>query len=347
MKLVCKEPLSDDIDREWVGISEKDFRTLGLSEHDYVQLTGNVSQFKTRVKELSELEEGSIRIRASHRTEIGASLGETIEVERIGPDHLELNVHYGLAEDTGEYVCRMHPSAQKQIGVGSGDKVELFNLDTKSRLVLKVKSLTETESNDRLRVDMPIRELLNLNIGESVGVRKSVIDIPKRGLLERLMGWLVGVNFGRFVVDRGLDTDEGKGVVRLRKDNMSLLGVEEGDKVDVFGYNNFLDLRVQEAPADSTSEDEFSDLGFKIMVCSNERTQLNLDLLDSVKVTRSASHVLNKNFDRVIASCVTFIGVFAELKYYLDVPFIQSLVVSILLFFLTLWSLFMKTRSQV
>lgn len=359
VELPCATLLAEDITRDIIRLPQNVFLSLNLSEWDYVSIYGKKSHCVLRVRKLPKGSRRCARVRGSVRDKIGAELNDMIRVEKIEePFYLKAKAHWAKIKDIGKEICRLNPQILPKLRITEGNLVELFNLDTGGRIVLQAKG-QELMHGNPVRIEKYIRGLLNVNeetIGTKstteLGIRKNIWKIRKEGILDQLLKLVVGYNWLMLRVVMGEDVDEGKRVVRLRKDNMALLGVHEGDMVDISWLNRKIKCRALEKTTDGTTSSrqkmlsEIPRHGIVIWLCSRERDSLDVDLYDVVKVRRNPLHVFGKNMDRAFATTIMALALYASLTTQFGWSQVWAMVTSSIVWVISLLLLFTKVRGE-
>lgn len=354
--LICKPPLEDDPEytREIVRIDPSIFDKFKLADFDYVKLLHDDREHIVRIRKIGGGDgAGIIRIRKSYIDLLNLKYDEEIVVQKIEDKRLILNTFYSYAKDKKEHVVRIHQKKLEELGILSDDsKIEIFNLNDGGRRDIKVKPLEEEEEN-RIRMDAYTRTLLCVSLGDDIGVRRGVLDYPKKHYLPNILS-NIKIRIGKFFINyntltlkvcEGEDSDEGKNVVRTDKNNIKIIGTEPGDIVDVRWQDKNLKCRILEN-FDSGNRNIQQE---EICICSSERSCINVDKYDCVQVSRDPFHIFKKNIvEPFIGAIITGFGLFysvLELEL-LNVKLwaiLAGLIFSLISFYLILF----KVRSQV
>lgn len=357
VELIVAESLPEDVHRDMVCLPHEAFRLLNIAEYDYVCIKGKEGSCILRAKKLPAKSQRIVRLRAGNRHEIGIDVGHTVKVERIGEAPcVDVKAHFGRKEDVGKGMCRLHPKIVKKLGIAKGDLIELFNLDTGGRILLYAEEHDLTYE-DAILIDRKIRRLLNVNektVGteqaQRLRMRKNIFRVKKESILDRLLKLIVGYKWLMLRVVMGMDVDEGKNIVRLRKDNIKVLGLEENDVVDIYWRKKKVECRVLEIPSlKSVGAPNLSasDYGFGILICASERRKLDVDLFDMVRVRRLPQYVFRKHFDRVIVTSITALGLYVTLMYQSGASQDVAIIMTLMMWVLLLLLLFAKVRSEI
>ena len=349
--------LREDVPRDTVGLPHKAFRSLNISEYDYVRIYGKRGSRILRAKKLPAKSQQIVRLRAGTRHEIGVDMEDMVKVERIEETScVNVRVHFGRKEDVGQGKCRLHPKILKMLGTAEGGLIELFNPDTGGRILLHAEE-HDLKYENAILIDKQIRRLLNVDektVGteeaQQLKVRKNIFMAKKESILDRLLKFIVGYKWLMLRVVMGIDVDEGKNIVRLRKDNINVLGLEENDVVDIYWRNKKVECRVlQIPPLKSVGAPNLSasNYGFAISICASERRKLDVDLFDIVRIRRSPQYVFKKHFDRAILTSITALGLYVMLMYQLGASQGVAITTTAMVWVILLLSLFAKVRGEV
>ena len=146
-----------------------------------------------------------------------------------------------------------------------------------------------------------ISEKLERNI-KIIPVIESIKSNSK-GISRRICDFYVGKSTISLVCRRPYEIDEGVDVVRITKSNMSLLGINEMDKVIIQYKNNKLSCRVLELDDNEaffeTNLPISADMAIGIPVQLRKKLAIN-DLSSSIKVDRDTIFIFKKNINEQI-----------------------------------------------
>jgi hypothetical protein len=350
-------PLSEERLRDIVRIPSDVFSLLEISEGDYVCVSGIRSSCRVRAIELTDKGERVIRIRQNLRNIIGVRKGELISIKAMNLNkHIKLKTHIPWQQDVGKCICRLHQSKFSKLQIVSGDWMEIFNLNTYGRIFLKADMHDLDE--DLILLDKYSRRLLDIDETKVstekatvVGVRKADKSVKNEGFFASFWKIIIGYKWLSLRVIKGEDADEGKNIVRLRKDNLLVIGAKEGDIVEVNWRNKKESCRVLQIVEQQNRNESGGSLScdssLVICLCSTERRKLGADLFDVVRIRRSPWFVLRTNFDRAILTGLSALGVYASLVLQLRLDSILATGISLMVGAALLWLLFAKVRSEV
>jgi hypothetical protein len=357
INLSCLGPLPEDVARDIVRIPRESLSFLEISEHDYVRVWGNKGSCLIRAYSIRDKSERVIRIRATTREYIGVDIGDIVRIEAVKSNrHEKVKAHFARQDDVGKGICRLHSKIFSKLGIAEENWIEVFNPETCGRIFLRAKK-HNLQYEDAILLDKYTRMLLSIDekrVGKKeapeIGVRKNIFAIKNEGALDHLYKLIVGYKWLSLRVVMDGDVDEGKNIVRLRKDNMLILGVRENDVADIYWHNKRVKCRVLQMVEQQTGENRSvltSDSGLVVSLCVSERRRLGIDLTDIVKMRRSPLFVLKANTDRAIITVTTSLGLYATLLLQLKVDSSLSLGTTLIIGIMLLWLLFAKVRSEV
>ncbi len=222
------------------------------------------------------------------------------------------------------------------------------------RLIIKALKSGADEEANHIRLDAGSRNLLRVNAGDEVIVRKSVLPKTKKGFLEKFLEKLVGVRELQLIVIKGEDIDEGKSIVRCCEDVLPVLGIKEGEFLRINWADRYLTAKVLKINKSSRYITEYMrkiagqprNLPLVIQIGIFERTHLSVDLYDVVTVRRDPFKTLLLHLDRLIISVASTIGIYLSATQAGFHP-LSSIPLSLDLGLLITWIFFARVRSGV
>lgn len=349
--LTCKEPLAD-IDREFVRIPPSTFERLKLTDFDYTNLQyGNVSYKVRACKLLAKdplINDAIIRIKKRHRDKLGVKPESQLKIGKIeGSKVIKLGVYWGYAKDKEKPVIRIHKNKLKELKIKEGDIVEVFDRKNGGRAYIEALELDMYEEESRIRMGAYLRELLEVKKGDGIWICRNLFPVYKKRtsrIKDFLWKKLIGYNFLFLKVRKGADPDEGKNVVRTHKSNINLLGVTDGDLVDIFWLNENIRCRILESYEKNNLDKEERNY---IYICSSERSELELDKYDCIRIRRSPSHILRKNIiEPFMGAVIMGLGLFITSRE-INIPLDESIVLALIATIMAVYITLAKVRSQV
>ena len=354
MQLLVQAPFIDSISRDSVGVPSIVLNKLDLSDYDYVKIQYLNKSCIFRVHAINEESDEIVRMRNREREKISCNVDDIVTVEPFYDAKSEIaTIRIGRVEDVGENIGRLHHDMMNKINVSINDSIELFNKDNGGRIILDIKE-HKLKYNNAILLTKDKRKLLkvdekDINI-KKYGVRKNPFKNIKKGIIDKILKFIVGYKYLNLRVEVGLDNDEGKKIVRLSSSNLKILGVKENDIVDVYWRDNKLSCRALEFPEyyqNSISIEDQSEIDFEISLCSSERDSINVDLYDVVSIRRSPSYVLKKNLDRVLVTAMSIPSFFLLLYQEFKINYLISMFTSILLGIVLTVLVFTQIRTEV
>lgn len=254
--------------------------------------------------------------------------GDLVTILPTGtPTSRELTV-YRPYSDLRAGVCYLSWSVLESIDAEPGDELEIYTPETGGRITLTADTLFEGEEEPhKIRLDLHSTQILDLEFGDTVRVRKlapddpasdSILTEPKAGnydtlvrRIDALTDWIAGRVFETFVGTRrvslrvvpGLDQDEYRGIIRLSESTMRYLGVETKDQVYVGWHGR--EVTVQSLPIPDDQEEAEGD-ALEVLLPSSVRDKLEVNPYDGVQVWRDTRYELQK---QVSISLLGILGV--------------------------------------
>ncbi|MDK2463408.1 MAG: hypothetical protein QI223_01340, partial [Candidatus Korarchaeota archaeon] len=221
--------------RDYARVGSEVLRSLKIDSGSYVKLVGPKSIQIIRVFPEDNSTGKFIRLPSFRAELLGLNYGDDVEVIPIRKKRFPLKVRYSYQRDIGKLLCRVHPDLMKDLGIKSGDYIEIVNStfypERSGRLIVKAFPTSSQEPIDEIRLDSTLRNLLRVNIDELVVVSAPPLPSWKpEGLLSSLMGRLIGFRRVPLVVLR-TDYVEPEEVVRCHSETLKALGVREGERV--------------------------------------------------------------------------------------------------------------------
>lgn len=270
--------------------------------------------------------------------------GATLTLEPVdAPDSGPLTVvrFSTRTESTRSEECRLNPAVLERLGVQDGDDVELVNPQTGGRLRSTARAEPDLET-DEISLSTRSRKLLRAEIASrasdgfsrTLHCRRPVETGPsddRNGLLDRLRSgpdrlrsgldrltdrlFDSAVNYHeiRLRVILGLNADEGRATARVNPETMRVLGVEDGDRIDIVGDGEPRTVRCYGISAEShfiETDDDFDPADVQdrvILLPSTEREAAGALCDDVVRVRRNTKHVAIRS---IVPSMFGFLGVF-------------------------------------
>ena len=203
----------------------------------------------------------------------------------------ELRAMRSYADQFSGEVCYVHPDVRSDIGVDVGATVEAHHTVTGGRHHLELRELrSDRESTDVVRIDGHSRRVLDVELGETVRLRKPKdVEPTRRGFETRLLDGLVGRRAVSLRVLPGLDRDEYRNIARINADTMRFLGIESGDIVTIEWKGRTATIRCMDPP-EGTSVPPLS-----ILLPSTERDRIDVSIYDACTVYRDVGYVFRKH----------------------------------------------------
>ena len=265
--------------------------------------------------------------------------GSTLELEPVdrrdsGP--LTVVRFSTRTESTRDDECRVHPTVLERVGVADGDAVELYNPETGGRLRSRVRAEPDigktelslsTRSRKLLRAEIESRatdavsRTLHLRRPVATGPEPDGVDggVPtgfRAGvgrLTDRMFDAAVGYHEIRLRVMLGLNADEGRATARVNRETMRVLGIDDGDRIDLVADGETRSVRCYEITPDSHLIETDEDLDPEdvqervILLPATEREATGVLCDDVVRVRRNTKHVAIRS---IVPSMFGFLGVF-------------------------------------
>jgi len=355
--LRCKRVSGDDIGRSFIRLPKSVMKRYNISPFDYVVLTGPRSRLYVRVLPSGD-NQAIFRVSSHILNRLGLRYNDLCCINVIKNIRRKLIVAPAERKDVGFDIVRIHKSVLEEMGLRNGDIVELLNPNVKyeetCHLMLKVETHYR-ESSEELMIDSRLRQLLNINLGDTICILRPPYKWSKKSLFERFLErfekfleWLVGVKKINLIVLKGEDIDEGRGIARITDDTASILGIKAGDFLKVRWCNNAISVRALIINQNSEYVKNYlSKLSLIIQLCATERERLGVDVYDIVQVYRDPIKKLILSFDRVLTAILSALGLFAILVAELGIGISVSLLISLVIGFMLLYVLFVKIRAEV
>lgn len=264
-------------------------------------------------------------IRTSLQREIGVETepGEdnVVEISECDLRKLDsLTVHRNSAWEsqsqditTEGAACYIHAADMRSMAaLTPGDVCELMNPATGARIRLPVETYQHrNRERGTIRLDGTTRKLLGVEShdeGENNAVQLRILRDGDRGTASRLRAlaeWVgrrfVDYSYMHLRVLPGYDRDEGRNIVRMNRDVMERLGIDESDRILIDWEDERRNARCQSgweaddalhAVGDDGGAGEMESLSVRIP--STERDDLNISVGDSVRVRRDMGYQAGK-----------------------------------------------------
>ncbi|WP_147302770.1 hypothetical protein [Haloferax sp. Atlit-19N] len=364
-----------------IVVPESVFDELGVSPHSYVRVRPDADPdsdetilYAVPFDPYTGPEEHVAAVRTNLMKKIHPEFGsgDCIRVKPVdAPSFGPLTVQRAYS-DYERFGCYLAPTIFEQIGCEPGDEVEVFNPLTGGRAITEAKELLKKDRSDsKIRLELSLVELLDIQFGDKVKVRKPVqISTKSKTVLSRLASFcraisaralesLVGSRKVNLRVVPGEDQDEERGVVRIRESTTRYLGVEVTDTVKIGwkGTQHYSQCLRPSPDYNSSKSDSLN--GFGIAIPSSIRDRLEVSPNDVVSVRRNTWLVFQK---QISVSIIGILGVvfgtfqIANTTRWMQVLISQFGRVYTILLLLTLsavislpviYLLFLPVRSQV
>ena len=262
-------------------ISKTDFHNVCCNQEKtpckYLEIYNTFSQESIVVKKShvyvdETLEPGTIRLSRKQRICLGMELPQFLS-ER----HWAV-LKENLDENSADFqlVCRLYSASNS-----------ILDEDAPYEKKMQVKKIISRYCTGAIRI-IPVPESM----------------YEKRGkLLRRICDFYVGKSTISLICRRPYDIDEGLDIVRMSKSNMSLLGIDEMDKVTLQYKNKRVSCRVLEL------EDEKAFLQTNLPISpdlvlgvpAHIRNKLGvMDLSSSIKIDRDTAFIFKKNINEQV-----------------------------------------------
>jgi formylmethanofuran dehydrogenase subunit D len=228
-------------------------------------------------------------------------------------------------ESTEVATCYANPDVLESLGVDDGDSVEAFNPERGGRMVVTARAAPELDPGDaslgtRARQLLRVRIPRNADGGSvtSIRLREHVREKSgSRSIRERVSHWImrraVGYHEVNLRVFIGLNADENRRVVRMNEETMRLLGVNEGDKIEVVSGSQTTSVRCLPVASDSYLIEQDADIDGadvhdrNLLLPATERDAVGAVADDVVTVRRDTSYVAGNS---IVPSMFGLLGVF-------------------------------------
>lgn len=263
----------------------------------------------------------------------------------------------------------------------SGDLCEILNTETGDRIQLPIETYNhKNRRRNTIRLDGITRHLLDIESkdegdgdGDSVRLRVLPDAGEESSPVERVSDWIdrrldwVGRRFvdysvSNFQVLPGYDRDEGRNVIRMNRDAMKGLGIDENDRVLLSWFNEERKRRTvrcqsgwdedTELEPETTSESSYGEgESLSVRVPSTERDDLNISIGDSIRIRRDMRYQAGK---QVSLSAFGILGVIVGtnqlINMLFDEPSLQYVLISVLsvvvLSVVTVWLIMSPIRQK-
>lgn len=221
-----------------------------------------------------------------------------------------LTVKRAFADEHVGRRCYLHPDLFDMLGIDKGEQVEVFSLETGGRSSLPVwESQVPNEGRQIVSVDGHTRRVLDIEVGDQVGVRNDSNDRNLRGLRERLFSFFVNYRETALRVLPGFDRDEHRNIARINRDMMEFLGIEPGDKVKIRWQGDKATVQCLLPPEGENVAP------LSIRLPSTERDRVGVSIYDSLELQRDTGYVFKK---QIALSTLGVLGVIIGMFGILD-----------------------------
>lgn len=267
--------------------------------------------------------------------------------------------------------CYIHSADMAAMAaLDPGDVCELMNPETGARIRLPVETY-QHRNRDRgtVRLDGTTRKLLGVEShdeGESNSVQLRILqsgDWTTTSTVRTVAEWIgrrfVDYSYIHLRVLPGYDRDEGRNIVRLNRDVMERLGIDESDRVLIDWEDERRNVRCQSGwdadealhPVDSTESSIGEMESLAVRMPSTERDKLNISVGDSVRVHRDMGYQAGK---QVSLSVFGILGVIVGAGQLINMVFEQvdltyvavTLLAVVVLSIPTIWFILRPVRQK-
>jgi len=256
----------------------------------------------------------------------------------------------------------------------SGNPCEIVNPETGSRIQLPIRTYNhKSRKRNTIRLDGITRNLLRIQSkdegnGDGDSVRLRVLDDAETEsrITERLSDWIgrrfVDYSVSNFRVLPGYDRDEGRNVIRMNRDAMKGLGIDENDRVLLSWFDSEQKRRTvrcqsgwkedTELEPETTSESSYGeDESLSVRVPSTERDELNISIGDSIRIRRDMRYQAGK---QVSLSAFGILGVIVGTNQLINMLFDEldalyvliSVLSVVVLSIVTVWLIMSPVRQK-
>ncbi|MFP8953833.1 hypothetical protein ACLI4Z_12830 [Natrialbaceae archaeon A-arb3/5] len=210
--------------------------------------------------------------------------------------------------------CYIHSKDMAELDeLRAGDICELINTETSSRIRLPVEVYQHKNYQPgTIRLNGTTRKLLAVDSndeGDNNTVQLRILNEEHqngRSTREKVSNWIgrrfVDYSYMHLRVLPGYDRDEGRNIVRMNRDVIERLGIEENDRAYINWKDNRRNVRCQSGwngdsslEADPSSESSYGEEeSLSVRMPSTERDNLNISVGDSIRIRRDMGYQAGK-----------------------------------------------------
>jgi len=267
--------------------------------------------------------------------------------------------------------CYIHKEDLKNSNkLTSGDICELMNPDTGFRLRIPVEQYKHKHYEPgTIRLPGIARKLLEVDSYDEGENHNVQLRVPpdqgkrRRSISDGLSDWIgrrfVDYSHTHLRVLSGYDRDEGRNIVRINKDAMEGLGIEENDRVLIQWGEEQRNVRCQSGwsederlePKGTNGNSHGEEESLSVRIPSTERDKLNISIGDSIGIRRDMQYQAGK---QVSLSVFGILGVIVGTNQLINMLFEQVdflyLLISVSSIFvlstLTVWFMLKPVRQK-